>query len=89
MNEDITSAEELIEEVEIQAMNEFDECISTLTITYEEFLNNKKDKELIELYQDACNDLKILLGDYAAEDDDFIQEAYEILFEEIQTDLKE
>ena len=89
MNEEITTAEELIEDVEAQAINEFDECIETLSVSYSEYLEDKKDKELRELYQDAINDLKTLLGDYADEDHiGLIQEAYDILFEEIDIAVK-
>ena len=88
MNDEITSAEELIEEVEIQALNVFDECIDTLSVSYVEHFANKKDKELSELYLDSINDLKTLLGDYCPEDDGIVQEAYELIFEEMKEDLK-
>jgi len=88
MNEDITTAEELVEEVEIQALSELDECIDTLTVSYQEFNENRDDKELEEIYIDAINDLKTLLGDYCPEDDSIVQEAYENLFEEVVDSLK-
>ena len=89
MNEEITTAEELIEDVEAQAMNEFDECVETLSVSYSEHIEDKKDKELKELYHDAINDMKTLLGDYADEEHlGLIQEAYDILFDEIETEIK-
>ena len=89
MNDNILTPEELIEEVEIQSLQELDECIETLSISYSEFLENKNDRELKELYLEASNDLKILLGDYSSEDVSLIQEAYEILFEQIKDEIED
>ena len=88
MNDDINTPEDLIDEVEIQALPFLDECIDTLTVSYEEHMSNKSDKELKELYADAINDLKTLLGDYCPEDDSIVQEAYELLFEDMLDELK-
>jgi len=86
MNDEILTPEQLIEEVEMQALTELDECLDTLTVTYCEFQDNKKDKELKELYEDAIFDLKTLLGDYVGEDESLIQEAYDELFESLDFD---
>jgi len=91
MNE-ISTPEKLIEEVEIQAPDILDDCIENLTIAYTEYLenkDNKDNKEIKEIFVETENDLKILLGEYAFEREDLIPEAYDILFEEIESSLKD
>lgn len=86
MNEEIETVEDLLEEVEIQALETLDSCLDMLKITY---LENKENptKESQELFNDAQTELKTLLQEYAGENEELIEEAFEELFDEVKNNL--
>lgn len=56
-------ATELLEEIQAQDLENYEECFETLLIAYREYLDDKSNKELKELYHDAVEDMKFLITD--------------------------
>jgi len=83
MNEDINTVDELLDEVNAQALEELSSCLDLLTTAYIEY-NESKTDELKEIYNEAVFDLKTLLQDYAGEDTSLVEEAFDELFSEIK-----
>lgn len=86
MNEDIETTEDLINEVESQALEEFEACLDMLRVSYVEKTESKT-KESKEIFNDAVIELKTLLQDYAGEDLSLVEETYEELFSEMKEEL--
>jgi len=86
MNENIVTVEDLIDEVQSQALEEFESCLEILRVSYLE-LQETKNKETKEIHNEAIFELKTLLQDYASEDQSLVEEAYEELFNEMKEEL--
>lgn len=86
MNENIVTVEDLIDEVQSQALEEFESCLEMLRVSYLE-LQETKNKETKEIHNEAIFELKTLLQDYASEDQSLVEEAYEELFNEMKEEL--
>jgi len=83
------TSEELIEEVKEQALPELEECLDMIETSYTEYMENKSNKELKEIYNQSVIDLKTLLEEYCPDDREIVEESYEILFDELKSELKE
>ena len=86
MNDNITSTEDLIQELEAQDLEGFESALELLRVSYVEYTENKT-KELKGIYSEAVFDLKTLLQDYAGEDASLVEETYEELFNEMKEEL--